>query len=82
LKIYRRYRALPPAKRGWLRKQLEIDRRRRSFWDADHILPVVEGGGECDLGNIRTLCLWCHREETGKLRDRLRSDRTAESKKG
>ena len=30
---------------------------RRSLWDADHILPVCEGGGECDLENIRTLCL-------------------------
>ncbi len=27
---------------------------RKSLWDADHILPVVEGGGECDLENIRT----------------------------
>ena len=30
---------------------------RKSLWDADHIIPVVEGGGECDLENIRTLCL-------------------------
>src|SRR5581483_9528362 len=34
--------------------------RRRSLWDADHIVPVIEGGGECDLDNIRTLCLRCH----------------------
>src|ERR1700760_1823640 len=32
---------------------------RRSLWDADHILAVVEGGGECDLDNLRTLCLVC-----------------------
>lgn len=44
---------------------------RRSLWDADHILPVVEGGGECDLGNLRTLCLRCHREATAALRQRL-----------
>ena len=31
------------------------------LWDADHILPVIEGGGECDLANLRTLCLKCHR---------------------
>lgn len=36
-------------------------------WEADHILPVVEGGGECDLSNLRTLCLPCHRAETAKL---------------
>ncbi len=45
---------------------------RRSLWEADHILPVAEGGGECDLDNLRTLCLLCHREETRRLRERLR----------
>ena len=44
---------------------------RRSLWDADHVVPVVEGGGECDLGNIRTLCLVCHRDVTRQLRARL-----------
>jgi 5-methylcytosine-specific restriction endonuclease McrA len=44
---------------------------RRTLWDADHILPVVEGGGECDLENIRTLCLRCHRTATQELRARL-----------
>jgi 5-methylcytosine-specific restriction endonuclease McrA len=44
---------------------------RRSLWDADHILPVAEGGGQCDLDNLRTLCLPCHREVTAKLRHRL-----------
>ncbi len=47
-------------------------RLRRSLWDADHILPVAEGGGQCDLGNLRTLCLPCHREVTADLRRRLR----------
>ncbi len=46
---------------------------RRSLWDADHILPVVEGGGECDLDNLRTLCLKCHRAVTAGLRERLRA---------
>ena len=45
---------------------------RRSLWDADHIVPVVEGGGECDLSNLRTLCLACHRRETAALRLRLK----------
>jgi 5-methylcytosine-specific restriction protein A len=45
---------------------------RRSLWDADHILPVAEGGGQCDLDNIRTLCVPCHREVTAQLRQRLR----------
>jgi 5-methylcytosine-specific restriction endonuclease McrA len=45
---------------------------RRSLWDADHIVPVAEGGGQCDLDNLRTLCLPCHREVTAQLRLRLR----------
>lgn len=45
---------------------------RRSLWDADHIRPVAEGGGECDLDNLRTLCLPCHREVTADLRRRLK----------
>ena len=44
---------------------------RRTLWDADHIVPVAEGGGECDLENIRTLCLICHRDATKELRARL-----------
>ena len=44
---------------------------RKSLWDADHIRPVVEGGGECDLENLRTLCLLCHRQQTLELRRRL-----------
>lgn len=48
-------------------------RQRASLWDADHILPVAEGGGECDLSNIRTLCLPCHRLTTAELRERLRT---------
>jgi 5-methylcytosine-specific restriction endonuclease McrA len=47
--------------------------RRRSLWDADHIVPVIEGGGECDLDNIRTLCLRCHRTVTAQLRQRRRA---------
>lgn len=44
---------------------------RKTLWDADHIVPVVEGGGECDLENLRSLCLICHRRQTAKLRLRL-----------
>lgn len=46
-------------------------------WEADHILPVVEGGGECDLSNLRTLCLPCHRAETAKLAARRAAARRA-----
>jgi len=39
-------------------------------WEADHIVPVVEGG-PTTFGNGRVLCLPCHRHETRKLRARL-----------
>jgi 5-methylcytosine-specific restriction enzyme A len=52
-------------------------RARKSLWDADHILPVAEGGGECDLDNIRTLCLRCHRVVTAQLRERIRRAKVA-----
>jgi 5-methylcytosine-specific restriction endonuclease McrA len=49
---------------------------RKSLWDADHVVPVAEGGGECDLTNMRTLCLKCHRQATAELRERLTSKRS------
>jgi 5-methylcytosine-specific restriction endonuclease McrA len=52
-------------------------RARKSLWDADHIVPVAEGGGECDLDNIRTLCLRCHRVVTAQLRERIRRAKVA-----
>ena len=51
--------------------------QRRSLWDADHVLPVAEGGGECDLDNLRTLCVHCHRVVTNELRARLAMRRQA-----
>eukprot|EP00941_MAST-03F_sp_MAST-3F-sp1_P000243 g243.t1 len=42
------------------------------FWQADHILAVVEGGGEAGLENLRTLCTPCHALETAKLAHRRR----------
>lgn len=42
------------------------------LWQADHIVPVAEGGGLCGLDNIRTLCTACHRQHTTALVRRLR----------
>ena len=56
------------------RRQFEKDwGLRRHLWDADHIVPVAEGGCECDLANMRTLCLQCHRQATATLLKRLRA---------
>lgn len=43
----------------------------KNLWQADHIVPVSEGGGCCGLSNYRTLCLECHYKVTGRLRKRL-----------
>lgn len=36
-------------------------------WDADHILPVAQGGGGCTLDNYQTLCETCHKEKTKEI---------------
>jgi 5-methylcytosine-specific restriction endonuclease McrA len=55
--------------------ELELPRSYRSLtrrlWEADHIIPVAEGGGSCGLENLRTLCWRCHRRVTAALRKRL-----------
>lgn len=53
--------------RGWF----------RTLWEADHIVPVVEGGGCCGLENYRTLCWKCHKQETAKLASRRAAKRRA-----
>jgi 5-methylcytosine-specific restriction protein A len=56
-------------------EELELPRHlqklERRLWEADHILPVIEGGGGCGLDNLRTLCWKCHRVVTAELRTRL-----------
>ena len=52
---------------------------RRSGWDADHIIPVSEGGGQCDLANYRTLCHPCHKRTTKELAARLAQKRKAKA---
>ena len=37
---------------------------KRTWWDADHILEVDRGGGECALDNYQILCYLCHLKKT------------------
>jgi hypothetical protein len=77
---YRRLRFSSGNSRRSLLEHWGLKKRgRKSLWDADHILPVAEGGGECDLANIRTLCLRCHRTATMELRERLRKMKALQS---
>jgi len=46
-------------------------------WEADHIVPVIEGGGECGLDNYRTLCIPCHKKVTAELAARRAEERKA-----
>ena len=64
------------ARRKFLKDWGLKENSRKSLWDADHIIPVAEGGGQCDLANMRTLCLKCHRIATSELRVRLKVKRS------
>jgi 5-methylcytosine-specific restriction endonuclease McrA len=60
------------ARRQFLKRWNLREGSRKSLWDADHTVPVAEGGGQCDLSNMRTLCLRCHSAATAALRERLK----------
>eukprot|EP00656_Telonema_subtile_P041629 TRINITY_DN46857_c0_g1_i1.p1 TRINITY_DN46857_c0_g1~~TRINITY_DN46857_c0_g1_i1.p1 ORF type:complete len:111 (+),score=26.19 TRINITY_DN46857_c0_g1_i1:84-416(+) len=36
------------------------------FWEAHHVVAVKDGGGECGVSNLQTLCVPCHAAETRK----------------
>lgn len=57
-------------------QRLSIPRGRwwSDWWDMDHAVPIVEGGG-LGLDNLRTLCIACHRSETVALAARLAAAR-------
>jgi len=42
-----------------------------TLWEADHIVPVVDGGGCCGLDNYQTLCIRCHKADTKALAGRI-----------
>ncbi|XP_027273553.1 DNA annealing helicase and endonuclease ZRANB3 isoform X2 [Cricetulus griseus] len=46
------------------------------FWQVDHIKPVYEGGGQCSLDNLQTLCTVCHKERTAQqAKERMQARR-------
>lgn len=65
------YRTKSGKKRpySWSRVQRLMRKHNLPYqpFEADHILPVVEGGGLCGLDNYRTLCIPCHKKETKAL---------------
>lgn len=92
--LYRRVRALTPPERyqvllatpGFAPRG-KRDRRTETclecdYWQADHMIPVAEGGGCCSLDNFRTLCTPCHQKETNALRQRLVARKNAAAAAG
>ena len=51
-----------------MKRKIWIRKHGGGLWDADHIIPVVNGGGQCGMDNLRTLCIKCHKEETKKIK--------------
>ncbi|CAM9985358.1 unnamed protein product, partial [Hapterophycus canaliculatus] len=47
-----------------LRERLVRQPREGNAWNADHVTAVYQGGGECGVDNLRTLCVLCHSEVT------------------
>lgn len=79
----------PPAKESQKFREMMLakyvpgnwTKGRSTGWDADHIVPVVEGGGECDLSNYRTLCHPCHKGVTAELAARRAEARRIEKRR-
>jgi len=63
-------RSKPPASDRAVRKAWRAVRPR---WEADHIVPVADGGGECGLENYRLLCRPCHVKVTLEWRAERRA---------
>lgn len=66
------------VRRSELMRQIDHEKKLRGwhkdhFWEADHIVAVIEGGGQCGLDGYRTLCTRCHIGVTSKLIRRIRS---------
>ncbi len=48
-------------------------------YEIDHILPLADGGSECnsdDFSNCQPLCLWCHRGRKTSPENSARNTRT------
>jgi 5-methylcytosine-specific restriction protein A len=50
--------------KGAFQKTRELGfKPRKSFWELDHIVPLIDGGGH-ELANLQTLCTPCHKRKT------------------
>lgn len=44
----------------------------RTWWEADHIVAIAEGGGMGGIETYQTLCYKCHKNKTVDMRHRLK----------
>lgn len=64
-----------PARREFLKDHgIPPGRSCSDWWDADHIVPLIEGGAN-KPENLRTLCIPCHQKATAELHKRLKQQR-------
>lgn len=59
----------------WRRVKAKYTGGADHYWEADHIIPVVEGGGCSGPENYRTLCVACHKAATKALAARRAAQR-------
>lgn len=52
-----------------------IPQHRSRFWDIDHIVPVIQGGGSIGPEGLRSLCLKCHKRVTAELAAKRAAER-------
>ena len=67
-RVYRRVREISWEDAHWFADQIGVrELRYGAVWEADHIVEVVRGGGECGLEGYQTLCKRCHKLKTAKF---------------
>ncbi len=65
---FEHYEALTRQYKGLRLPAAHASNTGRKLWfQADHIVEVVNGGGHCGLSNLQTLCLACHKLKTTRL---------------
>lgn len=52
--------------------------RNQKFWQADHIVEIINGGDPFDMANLQTLCVPCHKDKTRVMHAERAAQRKAQ----
>ena len=63
-------------------EHLTVKEAEKSLWDADHIVEVADGGGECGISNYQTKCKRCHKLKSAESRRTRSSLKRATKRQG